>query len=192
MAWSAPVTIAEPAVEPVTLEEAKEFLSIAADETEFDALIRAFIGAAREQIEAVTGTRLVEQSVELRADAWSDLMQLPIGPATAIEAVSYVDGDGVLQLVDAASYELGGAGLSQMVLSTGANGWPSGARRAQGAIRVRLTVGYAKLPRPLWTAMLLMVGDLFAFRETAVTGTVAAKIPVSTTVDAMLTNHRIW
>ena len=56
MAWSAPVTIAEPASEPVTLPEAKEFLSIEADETEFDALIGAFIGAAREQIEAVTCT----------------------------------------------------------------------------------------------------------------------------------------
>ena len=192
MAWSAPVTIAEPASEPVTLEEAKEFLSIAADETEFDALIGAFIGAAREQIEAVTGTRLVEQSVELRADGWSDLLHLPTGPVSAIEAVSYVDGDGVLQVVDAGSYEMGGAGLSQMITTTAGSSWPSGARRAQGSIHVRLTVGYAKLPRPLWTAMLLMVGDLFAFRETAVTGTVAAKIPVSTTVEAMLTNHRIW
>lgn len=192
MAWSAPVTIAEPATEPVTLDEAKEFLSIAADETEFDELIGAFIGAAREQIEAVTGTRLVEQSVELRADEWSDLLQLPIGPASAVEALTYVDREGVLRSVEAASYELGGAGLSQMVVTTVGNRWPNGARRAPGVIRIQLSVGYAKLPRPLWTAMLLMVGDLFAFRETAVTGTVAAKIPVSTTVEAMLTNHRIW
>ena len=42
------------------------------------------------------------------------------------------------------------------------------------------------------TAMLLMTADLFANRETVVTGTGAQKVPTSMQVDALLANYRIW
>ena len=41
-------------------------------------------------------------------------------------------------------------------------------------------------------ATLLMVGDLYAYRETAVTGVSTAPVQMSTTVEALLAPYRIW
>ena len=78
MAWSPAITVAEPIGEPISVDQAKEFVSIEADVGEFDALLGSFIEAARGQVEAVTGTRLVGQTIELLADEWRDLLALPI------------------------------------------------------------------------------------------------------------------
>jgi uncharacterized phiE125 gp8 family phage protein len=190
--WSEPVTIVPPASEPVTLDEAKEFLSIDAEETEFDVLIESLITAAREQVEAITGLRLVEQTVDLRASEWSDLQLLPIGPVLDVANMSYLDGVGDEQAVPGDVYELYGAGLSRGLQTSIGKSWPSDALRRRDAIRLELTIGYGPVPKPLWAAILLMVGDVFANRETVVTGTSAAKIPTSMAIDSILVNYRLW
>jgi uncharacterized phiE125 gp8 family phage protein len=190
MGWAAPITVAAPTAEPVSIEEAKEFLSIGVDETDFDALLGSFVTAAREQLEAVTGTRLAEQVLELRADSFADLARLPIGPARGVTSIAYDDANGVQQVVAPADYELFGAGLEQGVRPAFGKTWPAGALRA-GAVRVTATIGYEQLPKPLWAALLLMTGDLFANRET-VTSSASTKIPMSMQVDALITNYRIW
>ena len=189
--WSAPVTTAGPAAEPVSVDEAKEFLSIDPDETEFNTLIGSLIVAARQQVEAMTGTRLVEQTVRLEASEIGDLGRLPIGPVSAVTAIVYDDTAGAEQTFAAADYELFGAGLERGIRTKVGKGWPNDVRNAVGAIQVTAAVGYETLPKPLWTAILLMVGDLFANRETVMTGSVA-KIPMSMSVEAQLANFRIW
>ena len=184
MAWSEAVTILEPASEPVSIAEAKEFVSIENEIVEFDTLLSSFIGAARAHLEAMTGTRLIEQTVELHADSWADLLSLPIGPVSAIVAIAYDDIDGAEQVVDAAVYELTGAGLARGIRTAVGQVWPSDHRRSAGAIRVQLTLGYSALPKPLWTAMLLMVGDLFANREN---GVGMPGVPAD-----LISNYRIW
>lgn len=187
--WAPVVTIVAPASEPVSVAEAKEFLSIESDD--FDGLLASFVSAARAHAEAMTGTRFVEQTLELRASSFADLVRLPIGPVSAVTELAYDDSAGDEQALDPGVYELFGAGLQQGVRPVFGGTWPAGALRA-GAVRVTVTVGYDAVPEPIKTAILLMTGDLFAFRETAVVGTVAAKIQSSMTVDAMLANHRIW
>jgi len=189
--WAAPILLSPPASEPVSLAEAKQFLRIDEGDTSFDSELGGFIAAAREQIEAITGTRLVEQAVELRADGFADLARLPIGPVIAASAIVYDDSAGVEQEVDAENYELFGSNLEQGIRPVFGATWPVGAVRA-GAVRVAATVGYNTVPKPIWTAILLMIGDMFAFRETAVTGTVAYKIPTSASVENLLANYRIW
>lgn len=189
--WSAPVTSVEPADEPVNVAEAKEYLSIDADETQFDTMLGGFIMAARQHVEAVTGTRLVEQVVVLRASAFADLASLPIGPVSAVAAIAYEDTAGVEQALDGATFEIFGAGLQQGIRPAYGSAWPV-ARNVEGSIRITATVGYAEVPRPVWLAILRMVADMFANRETVVTGTVAQPIPDSVQVMALLANHRIW
>lgn len=191
MAWAAPITLSGPATEPVTLAEAKAFVSIDADETEFDGLIEGFLAAARQHAENMTGTRLGEQEVDLIADSFADLARLPIGPVTAVSAIEWEAADGTTATLDPADYELTGAGLAQGLRPAAGLTWPQGALRA-GAVRVTATVGFNPLPKPLWLAVLLMTADQYAHRETAVVGTVAAKIPTSMQVDALLANYRIW
>jgi uncharacterized phiE125 gp8 family phage protein len=192
MAWSAAVTTAAPAAEPITVDQAKEFVSIEGDEAEFDTLLTSFIASARGYLQSVTGTRLVEQTVELQADSWSDLLCLPIGPVSDVVSVKYDDVDGIEQTLADTVYELTGAGLARGIRTKVGEGWPNSVRSVSGAIRVRLTVGYDTLPPELETALLLMVSDQFAFRESGVIGTVAAAVKSSMQVDGLIANHRIW
>ncbi len=192
MAWSAAVTTAAPAAEPITVDQAKEFVSIDAGEAEFDTLLTSFIAAARGYLQSVTGTRLVEQTVELQADSWSDLAHLPIGPVTDIVSIKYDDFDGVEQTIADTVYELAGAGLERGIRLRVGQTWPTDKRGVSGAIRVSLTVGYDTLPPELETALLVMVSDQFAFRESGVIGTVAAAVKSSMQVDGLIANHRIW
>lgn len=191
MAWAAPITLSGPAAEPVTLAEAKAFVSIDADEAGFDGLLNGFLGAAREHTENMTGTRLAVQQVLLRADTFADLVRLPIGPVAAVSELEWEAADGAVATIDPAHYELTGAGLARGLRPAAGYTWPQGALRA-GAVRVTATVGFDPLPGPLRTAVLIMTADQFAHRESAVTGAVAAKIPTSMQVDALLANYRIW
>ena len=192
MAWSPAITVAEPIGEPISVDQAKEFVSIEADVSEFDLLLGSFIEAARGQVEAVTGTRLVGQTIELLADEWRDLLALPIGPASDIVSISYDDVHGNGQTLDAAVYELTGAGLARGIRPKVGHGWPTGLRRSGGVIRVRLTVGYATLPPSIKAALLLMVSDQFAFRESGIVGAATSDVKSSMRVDMLLANYRIW
>lgn len=192
MAWSAAFTTTEPVEEPITLDQVKEFVSIDADELEFDTLLGGFIAAARGHLQSVTGTRLVAQVVELQADSWSDLAHLPIGPVSDVVSIVYDDAEGVEQTVADTVYELIGAGLSRGVRLQVDQSWPTDKRSATGAIRVRLTVGYDTLPPELETALLLMVSDQFAFRESGVVGMSSAELRSSMRIDNLIMNHRIW
>ncbi|HMO74571.1 MAG TPA: hypothetical protein PKD99_02285 [Sphingopyxis sp.] len=192
MAWSAATLVTPPAQPAVSLAAAKQFLRIDAETDDFDAQLTSFAAAAVEQVEAMCSIRLAPQTIEIRADEWSDLLRLPIGPVTAIVTVHYQDRAGGEQLLDAEACELFGAGLETGIRLALGFGWPNDVRPVNGAIRVRLNVGYEVLPGPVWAAVLYHVGDLFAFRETAVAGGGAMKVPMSTAVAALLANYRIW
>lgn len=189
--WSAPSLIVPPATSAVTLDALKEFVRVDVGTPYFDGQLAAFAEVATHHIEAMCGIRLVPQTVELSADDWDSLARLPIGPVTAITSIHYRDQTGAEQLLSPALYELAGSGLARAIRPSFGAQWPV-ALAASGAIQVRLVAGYAALPGPLWAAVLYLAADLFAFRETAVTGAAAQAIPMSATVEAMLANYRIW
>jgi uncharacterized phiE125 gp8 family phage protein len=189
--WSAPVTLTPPASEPVSIDEAKEFVAVEAEEVLYDQQLARFITAAREQVEAVTGTRLVQQTVRCAANDWHDLTALPIGPVRSVTAIAYDDAAGSEQSLPEANWELFGSGLQSGLRPAYGTAWPAALRR-QDAIRVTLELGYETVPGPLKTAILIMVADLFAQRESFAIGTVAARVPSTMQVESLLTNYRIW
>lgn len=192
MGWSAATSVTPPASPAIALEDVKAFVRVDEDTSDFDVQLADFAAMAVEQIEAMCSIRLAPQEVELLADDWADLARLPIGPVTQIESIHYHDIEGAEQLLDNDLYELFGAGLDRGIrLAVGAS-WPGDARAVSGAIRVTLNAGYETLPQPVKAAALYHAGDLFAFRETAVVGMVAAKIPMAATVEGWLANYRIW
>jgi uncharacterized phiE125 gp8 family phage protein len=190
--WSAATLVTPPVSPPIELAAVKEFVRIDADTDDFDVQLADFAAIAVEQIESECNIRLAPQTVALLADDWADLQLLPIGPVTSIESIHYLDGTGAEQLLDAGAYEMAGAALEVGIRPSFGAAWPGSLRRVAGAIRVTAIVGYPVLPRPVHAAALYFTADLFAFRETAVVGTVAGKIPMSTTVERFLVNHRIW
>jgi uncharacterized phiE125 gp8 family phage protein len=180
--WSPAVTTVAPAAEPLLLPAVKEFLRVDADDTTFDTELGGYIAGARADAEAITGTRLITQCVELRADCFADLLHLPIGPVQSISSFTYLDAAGVVQtLVEDTDFELFGAGLEQGLRPMFGGTWPAGAIRASSIV-VTVAVGYGAagtaLPQDLYVALLRAVRGLFDGK------------PLD--LAPLLANHRIW
>lgn len=158
---------------------------------EDDALIDAFVSAAVAHIDGPGGwlDRCIwPQTLELRQDTLSNAVRLPYGPVSGVTSVKTVDSDGVEQTMSGADYVLTNSG--DLVLAHDAV-WPTVRGDAEG-VRIRYVAGYAALPPAILTAVLLMVGDLYANRETVVTGTIAAAVPMSMTVQNLLAPFKAW
>ena len=90
----------EPAVEPVTLVEAKAQLRIAHDSE--DALLEGLIRAARSEVEAQAGIALTEQSWRLALDEWppSGIVRLRRHPVREVLSVTVYGREGEAAIVD--------------------------------------------------------------------------------------------
>lgn len=190
--WLPVETVGPPVLEPVSLDEAKEFLRLDPEDSEPDLQLTGFLLAARQQVENLTGLRIVRQTIAVAAERFSDLERLPTGPVRAVDEVAYRTRDGALVVLDPARYELAGAGLAQGIRAAFGHDWPGDATIAADAVRVTMAAGFETVPQPLVLAMLLMVGDMFAFRETVAVGTVAVRTATSIQVGSLLSHYRIW
>jgi len=180
--WSSAVTVSGPEAEPVPLDVAKEFLRIDADDDTHDTTLEITIAGVRDDVERLTGTRLITQDVVVAADDFSDLRHLPIGPIEAIASIVYDDVEGAEQTIDPQRYELFGGGLQHGIRTRAGQGWPQDVRRAAGAIRVTATVGYGPtehdIPQGLYLTLLRAVKAGFEGQPFA--------------LELMLSNYRIW
>jgi uncharacterized phiE125 gp8 family phage protein len=86
----------DPAIEPVTLSEAKRHANVVASDD--DTLITALIQAAREQVESDCSRALITQTWRLKLHEWfADWLDVPRSPLQSVTSVTYIDGDeGVL------------------------------------------------------------------------------------------------
>jgi uncharacterized phiE125 gp8 family phage protein len=156
---SNPIVITPVATEPVTLAEAR--LHIKADtDTSEDALISAWIGAARETAEHYTGLSLAPQTLELALDSFPDgAIKLPRGPVTSITSVIYIDASEDSQTVSDADYALDDYSTPLWAVPAHDTSWPS-TLDAANAVKVRYVAGYAACPNAAKAAILLMVAWL--------------------------------
>jgi uncharacterized phiE125 gp8 family phage protein len=176
--FMSPATIVAPEDTAVTLQQAKQFLRM--DSPVFDAELATHVAGACGQIEAITGTRFIEQTVLLRAGSFRDLELLPIGPVQDVTDIAYLDAAGGVQTLDPDTYELFGAGLEKGLRPAAGGAWPS-TRGAADAVRVTAIVGYgasADVPDAVRTAIFLTIKALFEGN------------PID--VDSWLVNDRIW
>lgn len=91
-----PILLSAPAVEPVSLAEAKTWLRIARDSD--DELIGALITSARLVVEAHTHLVLIEQTWRIVADGWppASELELPVRPMLALEEIPVADAVGTM------------------------------------------------------------------------------------------------
>jgi uncharacterized phiE125 gp8 family phage protein len=166
--WLDTQTTIQPVQEPVGVEEARAQLEIETDDTTHDSKLSIYLKAARERVEVMTGTALIERTVVMRGCSFAGLALLPIAPIVSITAVAYLDSDDVEQTIDGSLYEPTLHGLRPAIRLKVGQSWPI-PRGVGDAVRVTAVAGYGPsaedVPDTLRLAILLLVGDWMAYRE---------------------------
>ncbi len=176
-----------PAVEPVTLDDAKAHLKV--DTTDDDALITSLISAARARAEWHTGRAFVTQSWKLWLDIWpcDDIVEIPLPPLQSVASVTAYALDDTATVLDAATYQVDAAS-SPARLTLKPNAAPPVNLRRINAVAIAFTAGYGDaggdVPAPVREAILKMVANFYVNR-----GDTAAVTP--TEALALLAPYRI-
>lgn len=137
-----PVLLEGPAVEPVSLAEAKLWLRL--DGAAEDDLVQALIVAARLLVEAEIGQVLIGQNWRLIADAWPAGATIPVrvGRVLAVAGGRVFDGDGQPAAIPAENFTVLGAGEVPQILPA-ARPQPG---RAHAGIEIDLRLGFGETP----------------------------------------------
>ena len=207
--------IRPPEFEPISLEQARLHLRVDAypgspDSHPDDDLIMRAIQAARERAEQITRRALVEQGIRLSASGWYpdrwpgsgargiDLLKPPL---ISVDQVSYYDSENVLQTVSSSDYFVEDSHPVARLRWARDFDYPDLYDRAD-AVRIDYTAGYQSLSSPaliqadaanaipasIINAMLLLIGDMYEYREKTVVGTIVA---VTTAADNLLESYRV-
>lgn len=181
--------VTEPAVEPVSLTEAKLHLRV--DISDDDNLITPLIQAARETVEDISRRALITQVWKYILDEFpsGDEIVLPLPPLQSVASITYKDQDGSSFTFSSGDYIVNtDADPGKVVLGYG-KAWPSTTLYPTGAITVQFTAGFGDastdVPRKYIQAMLLLIGHWYENREAIqTTGAVPKEIPLA--IDALL------
>jgi uncharacterized phiE125 gp8 family phage protein len=159
-----------PAVEPVTLAEAKAHCRV--DISTDDALIQGYITTAREWVEDYIDRALVTQQLVMKLDAFPAEIELPrppmiaSGTATAV-TITYVTGDaGGTVTLAASQYRVDRDSTPGIVRNLYAGSWPSHLLD-QNSVTVSWWAGYgdaASVPQRVKSAILMCVHELYEKR----------------------------
>jgi uncharacterized phiE125 gp8 family phage protein len=186
------VLTAAPAVEPVTLADAKAHCRV--DGTAEDAFIDSLIVTSRLHIEAALDLALVTQSWTLRLDRWPDgrEVSLPLRPIQSIDEIAITGIDGVPAPLASDSYWLDGNGTPPRLIAK-SSGFPEPGVTALG-IEIAFTAGFgataSDVPQAIRLALLMLIAHWFENREPVAAGTgEASRIP--DTVSELLAPFRI-
>jgi uncharacterized phiE125 gp8 family phage protein len=181
---------AAPAVEPITLAEAKLHCRI--DGTSEDAYVASLIVTSRLQIEAALGLGMITQSWRWLLDAWptSGKIELPMRPVQSVEQVAILHPNGGASPLLPSSYRLDGhADPARIILDITTQLPP---RLASAGILVDFTAGFgptaADVPEPIRHATLLLVAHWYECREPTAAG--SQPLPIPSTIDAALAPYR--
>jgi uncharacterized phiE125 gp8 family phage protein len=168
--------LAGPAVEPVSLGEAKGFLRL--DEADEDALVSTLIGAARLHVEGVTGRALVAQSWRMVLDRWPEngMVKLPVSPLMSVTAISATDDNGV-------SHEIGleqfGREPDRLLVPRAVVGMP--ALQERGGIEIDYVAGFGSepedVPADLRQTLLGLVAHWFEHRDAVIVAGSGTLVP---------------
>lgn len=172
---------APPDSEPITLEEAKTHLRVEQDYEDDDSYITSLIAAARRYTEERTGNIFHRQTWKLALDRFPcGAIVLRKRPVVDVNAISYIDGDGVLQTLNASLYQVDLNGFLARVAPAYGQSWPT-TRCQMGAVEVSFVAGAADpaagIPEYWKQGLLLLIGHYYENREDTVVGVNITTLP---------------
>ncbi len=174
-----------PAVEPVTLSEAKAHLRI--DSTDEDTLISTLVTAAREWCEEYLDRSLIHQQYVMRLDSFPYEIELPRPPmatsgTTTALTLTYTLGDDSTAVLAATEYRIDRNSTPGVVRQLREGTWPANLDD-QNAITVTWWAGYgasgSSVPAAIRSAMLMLVAHLWRNREMT-TEAALSEVPMGT------------
>ncbi|MGN6146883.1 MAG: head-tail connector protein [Mesorhizobium sp.] len=196
--WDRIERVTQPKAEALTLEDVKAHGIVDSDDD--IAFLTRCIKAARQMVEGPEGAGLaiMAASWKLTLDRFPAEIRIPMGPVLAIDSVSYADGSGASQTLDATDYQWRKGFLEARICPAYGKSWPS-TRDQFNAVTVTFTAGYPgteaetpdlkMVPEALRHAMLMLIAHWNANRETSVVGAVPAEIQFG--FDAVLNQFRV-
>ncbi len=131
--------ITAPSVEPVSLVEAKAYLSVETDDD--NVMISSFIVSAREQAEEIMRRALITQTWELVLDCFPVEFMVPLPNLQSVTSIKYIDGAGTEQTLSGTLYQVDIDGEPGRIVPAYGCAWPI-TRSQINAVRVRYVAGY--------------------------------------------------
>lgn len=181
-----------PAVQPLSLADAKAHLRVTGSDDDAD--ITAIIKAATAWVEQYTGRALITRTYQYGLRAFGGWISLPAPPLLSVDAITYVDTDGATQTLAANQYQVDT--LSEFGLIEPAYNvtWPD-TRDQANAVIVEYQAGYggyaATIPGDIVAALKLVVGQLYEHREQNVVGVGSSVTEITFGISALLAPYRI-
>ena len=179
--------IVEPTLLAISVAEAKAHCEYMDNDRDsyFEDLIRAATDFVVRELEM----SIMQRTLCVSYDEFTDEMELPYGPVSEVLAVEYVDETGVMQPLDTSAYTADLGDRSSWIVRNSASSYPV-PLSAVNAVRVNYVAGVEEMP-PSWAslkhAIKLMVGHFFANRE-AVTSGAVMEVPLH--LKALVHNFR--
>lgn len=205
--------ITPPAIEPVTLDEAKKHLRVDIDDD--DDFISSLISAARVIAEALLRQTLIATTYDWYLDEFpasangyynrlvrqmgpgpnwlpngAAILYLPKPPLVSVASVKYYDSTGTLETVDPSRYAVS-TGIGSRIQPVVGNVWPVVRPQIDGVV-IRYTAGLADasaVPANVKAAMKLLLGNWYENRESTVIGTIVNELPDGVTALLSATDH---
>lgn len=188
--------VTPPAVEPVSLTEAKLHLRLAVYDEDADLYdaedsnISALITSAREMVEAHTRRVLITQTWDVAFDSFPEgqVFEFPFAPLQSVTTVTYINCSGESATFTDFTVDLFRNGIR---LKSGFS-WPSILAGTQ--VVVRFVAGYgasgAAVPASIRRSILLIIGHHHANREAVIVDTRAVADVLPLGVDSLLSPYR--
>lgn len=181
------VLVSAPAVEPVSLAEAKNHLRV--DTSADDALIGGLITAARETVETLCRPQvaMITQTWAYVADGIpdGDTLELRPYPLQSVESIAATDDAGLATTFGTANYLVDTTSEPGRVRLRTNCTWPSTTLQEMSGFRATFVAGFGTagtcVPQALRQAVLMLVGHLYENRESVIVGQgfTATNVPFS-------------
>lgn len=187
-----------PAVEPVTVAEAKSHLRV--DTSDDDAYIGTLITAAREWTESYLSRALIHQRLTMTLESFpvdEDEVYLPMPPmatagTTTAVSVTYTLQSGATATLSTATYRVSRYSTPGEIQTIYGGTWPANQIQDENAISVTWWAGYgatgSSVPASIRHAILMLVGYWYENRSTVLVGSISK--PLEFAVESLLSSQK--